>query len=240
MCNGVLKPCGKGCAECPPNSPGTDGSDGLSAYDIWIGEGNVGTEQDFLDSLVGADGADGADGVPYAKVNFYAEFSNQISVSTGLPDPTVYHHPVGYGVLTYTNSTGSTKDFIVHGSFDTVTSASNNDDFSNWVDGAIIKTVSAIDSVMWEHLGDIDARGSLYDGATSSDSINIATTNKLLSADLSPVEFRFGSVKIPKNVSFFKKVTLNDGETISLKFKTKDSGADSLLNKAQIFVLEID
>lgn len=35
------------------------GADGLSAYEIWINEGNTGTEQDFLDSLVGADGADG-------------------------------------------------------------------------------------------------------------------------------------------------------------------------------------
>ena len=38
------------------------GANGLSAYDIWINEGNVGTEQDFLDSLVGAPGIDGTDG----------------------------------------------------------------------------------------------------------------------------------------------------------------------------------
>ena len=53
---------------------GATGADGASAYDIWISEGNNGTEQDFLDSLVGpaglqgdtgpagADGADGQDG----------------------------------------------------------------------------------------------------------------------------------------------------------------------------------
>ena len=41
---------------------GTVGSDGLSAYQIWLAEGNVGTEQDFLDSLIGADGQIGADG----------------------------------------------------------------------------------------------------------------------------------------------------------------------------------
>lgn len=41
---------------------GGAGADGASAYQIWIDAGNVGTEQDFLDSLVGADGADGADG----------------------------------------------------------------------------------------------------------------------------------------------------------------------------------
>ena len=35
---------------------GVDGADGLSAYEIWIEEGNTGTEQDFLDSLAGAPG----------------------------------------------------------------------------------------------------------------------------------------------------------------------------------------
>jgi hypothetical protein len=41
-------------------APGIPGATGKSAYEIWIEEGNVGTEQDFLDSLVGADGG----GVP--------------------------------------------------------------------------------------------------------------------------------------------------------------------------------
>ena len=42
--------------------PGQDGTDGKSAYQIWLDEGNVGTEQDFLDSLKGADGQDGQNG----------------------------------------------------------------------------------------------------------------------------------------------------------------------------------
>ncbi len=45
-----------------PGADGVDGSDGISAYQVWINAGNAGTEQDFLDSLVGADGAPGADG----------------------------------------------------------------------------------------------------------------------------------------------------------------------------------
>jgi hypothetical protein len=35
---------------------GTDGTNGSSAYEIWLGAGNVGTEQDFIDSLKGAPG----------------------------------------------------------------------------------------------------------------------------------------------------------------------------------------
>ena len=42
---------------------GLDGQDGLSAYEIWINEGNSGTPQDFLASLKGNDGADGTNGI---------------------------------------------------------------------------------------------------------------------------------------------------------------------------------
>jgi hypothetical protein len=35
------------------------GSDGANAYDVWLAEGNTGTEADFLASLIGLDGADG-------------------------------------------------------------------------------------------------------------------------------------------------------------------------------------
>ena len=41
---------------------GLDGSDGSSAYEIWLNDGNSGSESDFLASLVGPAGADGVDG----------------------------------------------------------------------------------------------------------------------------------------------------------------------------------
>jgi hypothetical protein len=41
---------------------GSDGADGLSAYQIWLNAGNSGTEQDFLDSLVGPEGPAGTGG----------------------------------------------------------------------------------------------------------------------------------------------------------------------------------
>ena len=37
-------------------------ADGLSAYEIWLNQGNTGTIEEFLDSLIGADGQDGAPG----------------------------------------------------------------------------------------------------------------------------------------------------------------------------------
>jgi hypothetical protein len=43
-------------------SSGVDGENGDSAYQIWLNLGNLGTEQDFLDSLVGPAGSIGATG----------------------------------------------------------------------------------------------------------------------------------------------------------------------------------
>lgn len=39
-----------------PGADGSDGADGKSAYQVWLEEGNVGSEQDFLDSLRGEPG----------------------------------------------------------------------------------------------------------------------------------------------------------------------------------------
>lgn len=41
---------------------GTSGTDGKSAYQIWLEQGNTGTEQDYLNSLKGQDGKDGTSG----------------------------------------------------------------------------------------------------------------------------------------------------------------------------------
>lgn len=43
-------------------TPGKDGEDGASAYEVWLSAGNTGTETDFLSSLKGEDGQDGEDG----------------------------------------------------------------------------------------------------------------------------------------------------------------------------------
>nr|MBP8762214.1 hypothetical protein [Acetoanaerobium sp.] len=45
---------------------GADGADGLSAYEVAVANGFIGTEAAWLLSLKGADGADGADGAPGA------------------------------------------------------------------------------------------------------------------------------------------------------------------------------
>ena len=46
---------------------GGSGADGKSAYEIWLEQGNIGTEADFLESLKGADGEKGDTGAPGEK-----------------------------------------------------------------------------------------------------------------------------------------------------------------------------
>ncbi len=42
---------------------GTDGQDGLSAYEIWLSQGNTGSQADFLNAITGPQGATGATGL---------------------------------------------------------------------------------------------------------------------------------------------------------------------------------
>ncbi len=46
----------------PAGASGLNGEDGLSAYQVWLAEGNVGSEEDFLESLQGPQGPKGDKG----------------------------------------------------------------------------------------------------------------------------------------------------------------------------------
>lgn len=68
------------------------GNDGKSAYEIWLENGNEGTEQDFLNSLKGKDGADGssADLTPLTEkidqnTTDIAEINTKIDIEGKLP-----------------------------------------------------------------------------------------------------------------------------------------------------------
>jgi len=61
-----------------PGDPGSPGPEGESAYDLWILEGNVGTEQDFLDSLVGPAGPEGPSGNASAAYTHDQAFSQDV------------------------------------------------------------------------------------------------------------------------------------------------------------------
>jgi len=197
-------------------------------------------------TVIGKQGEPGASvagppGPVATKLNFYEEVISSVDVKD-MASPNVYGFPTGYNILTYTNTSGSTKDFIVHAAYDHKAETNSNvQQVENWVDGAIVKTVSAVDTVMWGNVDRIDVEGSLFDGPLAGDAINIATPapNNVVTAAANPVEFRFITYEHAKNVAMFKKVTLLNGESVSLKFKTKDGATPSRLLRAQIFVQEL-
>jgi len=76
----------------PPGADGVIGVDGKSAYEIWLDEGNVGTEQDFLDSLVGADGAPGAQGPPGVAIDFIQNTTPTGTGTSSIPAGALWFH----------------------------------------------------------------------------------------------------------------------------------------------------
>lgn len=178
-----------------------------------------------------------------AKEFFYDDNVQTVSLNS-VPTPSVYSFPnVNYSALTYTNPSLVTKNYKVWVSYDTITApaTANSSNITNWVDGAIIKTVGTIDTVMYQSLGLTLLSGSLMDGPNVGDTVTRASVapDQVLTTAGNTVEFRFLNGQIPSSTSFFYYITLNAGETVSLKFKTKDVTSPSVLRQAQIMVEQI-
>lgn len=94
-------------------SSGLDGTDGLSAYQVWLNLGNTGTEQDFINSLkgdTGATGADGTDGVGVPTGGTAGQILAKVDntdYNTQWIDP-----PTGGGSAEYPDQTGNSGKFL--------------------------------------------------------------------------------------------------------------------------------
>ena len=176
---------------------------------------------------------------------FYQEASGLVNVLTDpVADPTIYHFPLGYNTLEYTNTTGVTKSFTVHASYEAVnglTPLVNSDSYSNFLDGAIVTTAFAVDTIQYSSTGGrTQVQGSLFDGPLTGDLVNAGTTETVVTTPGAlPVEFRFLYGDGYKNVSIFRLVTLNNGESVSVKFRTAVAGENAYILQAQILVQEI-
>jgi hypothetical protein len=178
------------------------------------------------------------------KLNAYEEAISSLDITTdpGFIDLT-YFMPVAYSGLTYTNTSGVTKDFIVHVSYNTETvwdttivPPSLVGGISNWVDGAIIKNAGTL---LYESLGRPGIEVNLIDTVTNTviDSTTPETIVTTPSGNTVDVALSPGSI-IPFNTAFFKKVTLNNGESASLRFRSR-TGSKARLLQAQFFIEEI-
>lgn len=176
---------------------------------------------------------------------FYQQANGLVNVLLSpVADPTIYHFPTGYNGLEYINTTGVTKSYTVHVSYIAtggVTDLINSAELINSLDGAIITTSFAVDTIAYESFGGrTRVAGYLFDGATIADIVDAGTTETVVTTPgVLPVEFRFLYHDATKHVSFFRVVTLNNGESVSLKFKTANVAQDAYLSQAQILVQEL-
>jgi hypothetical protein len=185
-----------------------------------------------------------------AKEFFYQEViqDNDISVDPGFVS-LQYFSPVGYNVLSYTNTSSVAKTYKVHASYQHSVGAfaGNREAFESWVDAALIKTIGMVNTVQYESLGQLNISGFLFYGPNANNVIGVDGTpiHELFDNQGSTVEFRFGpALNIPLRGSFFKSLTLNPNETVTLMFRAKEptsflEPAASLLNRAQMMVEEI-
>lgn len=173
---------------------------------------------------------------------FYQEAVEAVNISTNpVPATWDFGPAASYENLEYTNTTTDIKNYIVRVSYDTYTVGQNNRvSIENSVNGAIIKTVSGVDTVEYWNNSEIDLSGYIFDGPNSGDIVVRISTppDVLLTENASPVEFRFSNAVYNTNASFFKPVTLQPGEKVSLKFRTKDALSPAWVRKAQIIVEE--
>lgn len=86
---------------------GKDGADGKSAYQIWLDNGNTGTEEDYLASLKGEQGIQGATGKDGTSYYFYVRYSANSSGNpmTQAPTDTTKY----MGVASTTSTTAPTS-----------------------------------------------------------------------------------------------------------------------------------
>ena len=170
------------------------------------------------------------------KENYYDEAAGLVNVNWAV-------YQTAYPGLSYTNTTGVTKTFAVHVSYQadifTVTDVNNNE-FYNELVGGIVKTVLGVDTTEYESYGGrTEVVASLFDGPLVTDVVNTTTAETVVTTpSTNAVEFRFAQVYIPKQVSFFRVVTLNAGERVTLKFKSYDITKDAYVRGAQILVQE--
>lgn len=179
------------------------------------------------------------------KINYYAESTTALYLQNSVaPEAYIdgqYFQPNTYTTLGFTNTSGSTKDFLVRVSYDTNAQSltANLPSIGNEVDGALIKNGNVL-SPEYQSLGNTLISGFLFDGPTGTDVVDFSSAEQVLTSPSSnPVEFRFFNGGIPRNVSFFKKITLNNGEIIQLMFRSKGATPNGYLLQAQFYIEEI-
>jgi len=148
-----------------------------------------------------------------AGLNSYVEVVNPIDL--GVADPNWigsydWFIPTAYETITYTNTSGATKDFIVHVGYNSGTNAVAAGEYGkSEVDCGIFLSTDLVNP-----LYEVAAKVQINDGGVST------------------------LYQVNQVNSFFKKVTLLNGESVKVQFRCKDVGVGHL-REAQLFVREL-
>jgi hypothetical protein len=173
-------------------------------------------------------------------LNYYAEALTPIQLSSdpGYVDST-YFQPTGYTGLSYTNTSGVSKDFFVRVSYDSdfFVTAPNEAEIRNIVDGGLFKNGVV---QLYSSAGETRLVGSMVDSGGNPVNLTSAETLQTVPST-NDTEFQFLTARLPRNVSFFKKVTLANGESVELKFRSKGTPPSLVgyLLQAQFYIEEI-
>ena len=90
---GEVGPAGQNGVNGAPGADGVNGVDGISAYETWLNLGYYGSEQDFIDSLAGADGLN----APSFDITVDAHFG-YVQTQALVPSTNEYGDQVGWSV----------------------------------------------------------------------------------------------------------------------------------------------
>lgn len=214
----------------PQGPPGNSEIDIIGEDDIVVTEAVIGGIQTFT--------------VSRPKEFFYDDVALTTDITV---DPSFvslqYFSPIGYTTLTYTNPSAVTKTYKVNASYEYALPADANlSNLTAWVDAALIKNAGTI---LYEKAGRAFVSGFLFWGPLPNDVLGSGSpTHNLVDDQGSDVRFRFLQSTIPLTSSFFYSVTLLAGETVTLKFRSKNvtipgGASEGLLKNAQIMVEEL-
>jgi len=209
----------------------------------------------------GPQGPPGPQGAPQAyKISFFQEVWNKVTdVSDNEPSfPQNNLFPGIWETLSFTNTTGSPKTFMCHGTAEAIDEPpANSPPFQNTTS----KPISILECCIVHTIGGVDQTPS-YTSYFAHHNIQPV----LVTADGSFVPFESGAsdpwnflqtvgdaTHSPQNViisfissqivstgAIMKKIVLQDGESVSLKFSAKGTNSASQLRSAQFAVIEVD
>ena len=167
---------------------GTNGTDGQSAYEIWLAQGNIGTEADFLNSLVGPQGAPGTNGTDGVNGINGVDGANGNDGINGADGASAYEVWLSLG------NTGTETDFMNSLTGPQGPAGLNGADGINGVDGLLPNGTAIGNTTFWNGTEwVVNDQNLFHDGTNVGISINTPSNKLDVNGDAT---FRGGTIHL--------------------------------------------